>query len=64
MKGVFVILDGVADLPCSQLGDKSPLEAAQTPNLDEIAKRAKIRHCYTVKEGVAPESSSAVLSFL
>ncbi|MBS3065571.1 2,3-bisphosphoglycerate-independent phosphoglycerate mutase [Candidatus Pacearchaeota archaeon] len=64
MKGVFVILDGVADLPCSQLGDKSPLEAAQTPNLDEIAKRAKIRHCYTVKEGVAPESSSAVLSLL
>lgn len=61
MKGVFVIIDGVAD----EVGDgKTPLEAAKTPNLDEIAKKSKIDYCYTVKEGVAPESSAAVVSLL
>ena len=64
MKGVFVILDGVADLPCSALGDKTPLEVAETPNLDEIAKKSRIDYCYTVKEGIAPESSAAIVSLL
>lgn len=64
MKGVFVILDGAADLPCSALGEKTPLEAAKTPNLDEIAKKSKIDHCFTVREGIAPESSAAVVSLL
>lgn len=64
MKGIFVILDGVADESVSSLGDKSPLEAAKTPNLDEIAKKSRIDYCYTVKEGVAPESSAAIVSLL
>jgi 2,3-bisphosphoglycerate-independent phosphoglycerate mutase len=64
MKGVFVIMDGVADEPCSALGDRTPLEAAKTPNLDEISKKSRIDHCFTVKEGVAPESSAAVVSLL
>lgn len=62
MKGVFVILDGVADESCSVLNGKTPLEAAETPNLDRIAKRSKIDYCFTMKEGVAPESSGAVVS--
>src|SRR3989338_4871596 len=62
MKGVFVIMDGVADQPCSVLNGKTPLEAAKTPNLDEIAKKSRIDHCYPIKEGIAPESSSAVVS--
>ncbi len=64
MKGVFVILDGVADEPCSALGNKTPLEVAKTPNLDKIARKSRIDYCYTVKEGVAPESSAAVVSLL
>ena len=64
MKGVFVIMDGAADLPCSVLGEKTPLEAAKTPNLDEIARKSRIDYCFTVKEGVAPESSAAVVSLL
>jgi 2,3-bisphosphoglycerate-independent phosphoglycerate mutase len=64
MKGVFVILDGVADEPCSAIGGKTPLEAAKTPNLDKIARKSRIDYCYTVKEGVAPESSAAVVSLL
>jgi 2,3-bisphosphoglycerate-independent phosphoglycerate mutase len=62
MKGIFVILDGVADLPCSVLGGKTPLEVAKTDNLDSLASKSKIEHCYTMKKGVAPESAGAVVS--
>jgi len=64
MKGIFVILDGVADEPCRVLGQITPLQAAKTPNLDFLAGKSKIDYCYTVKEGVVPESSSAVISLL
>jgi 2,3-bisphosphoglycerate-independent phosphoglycerate mutase len=59
-----VIIDGAADEPCSALGQKTPLEAAKTPNLDFLAGKSRIDYCYSVKEGVAPESSSAVVSLL
>lgn len=62
MKGVFVILDGVADEPCKILGGKTPLEVAKTPNLDALCEKGKLDYCYPIKEGVAPESSSAVIS--
>ncbi len=62
MKGVFVVLDGVADEPCKVLDGKTPLEFAKTENLDELTKKGKLDYCYTIKEGVAPESSSALIS--
>lgn len=62
MKGVFVILDGVADLPCPELQNKTPLEAAKTPALDALARKSRIDSCITYKESVAPESSTAILS--
>ena len=34
----FIILDGLGDRPIKELGNKTPLEAAQTPNLDFLAK--------------------------
>ncbi|MFH1425408.1 MAG: alkaline phosphatase family protein [archaeon] len=62
MKGIFIIIDGVADLPCQTLGQKTPLEVAKTPNLDAIAKKSKIDYCYTVGENIAPQSSNAIIS--
>ena len=64
MKGVFVILDGVSDRPCRALAQKTPLEAAKTPNLDIVAQQSKIDYCYTVQEGLAPQSHNAVISLL
>ena len=64
VKGIFVIIDGVADEECSILNDKTPLEFAATPNLDYLASHGKIDYCYSVGEGIAPESSSAVVSLL
>ena len=64
MKGIFVILDGVADEPCNVLERKTPLESAKTENLDYFAERAEIDQCYTVKKDFIPESNEGVLSLL
>lgn len=64
MKGIFVIMDGCADQPCQALQQKTPLQFANTPNLDKIAKKSKIDYCYTVKEDFVPESNHGVLSLL
>jgi len=64
MKGVFVVLDGIGDEPCSALSEKTPLEYAKTPNLDKLARESKVDRCYTVKEGYVPESNEGVLSLL
>lgn len=37
-KVILAIADGVGDLPCDELGKKTPLEYANTPNLDRYAK--------------------------
>jgi len=38
IKIVFVLLDGVGDLPHPDLEGKTPLEAALTPNMDRLAR--------------------------
>ncbi len=62
MKGIVVILDGVADEPCSTLGDKTPLEFAKTENLDHFSSNGEIDYCFPIAEGVAPQSSSGIIS--
>src|SRR3972149_1486168 len=54
----------MGDLPIAELGGKTPLEAAETPNLDFLARKGKTGLMYTVKKGVAPESDAAVISLL
>ncbi len=39
MKILFIIIDGLGDEPIPELGNKTPLEAARTPNLDFLAKK-------------------------
>jgi 2,3-bisphosphoglycerate-independent phosphoglycerate mutase len=64
LKLIYVAIDGMGDLPIAELGNKTPLEAAETPNLDFLAKNGKMGLMYTVKKGVAPESDVAVISLL
>jgi 2,3-bisphosphoglycerate-independent phosphoglycerate mutase len=64
VKLIFVAIDGMGDLPIESLGNKTPLEAAETPNLDSLAKKGKTGLMYTVRKGVAPESDVAVISLL
>jgi 2,3-bisphosphoglycerate-independent phosphoglycerate mutase len=64
LKLIYVAIDGMGDLPIAELGNKTPLEAANTPHLDFLAKNGKTGLMYTVKKGVAPESDVAVISLL
>ncbi len=62
MKGILVIIDGLGDLPNKQLDNKTPLEAANTPNLDFLAARGELGYMYPVKPGFIPESDEAIVS--
>ena len=62
MKGIFVILDGLGDLPCKQFKGKTPLEAANMPNLNFLAARGEMGWMYPVKPGFVPESDEAIVS--
>ena len=64
MKLIYIAIDGMGDLPIKSLGSKTPLEAAQTPNLDALASNGKTGLMYSVRKGVAPESDVAVISLL
>ncbi len=64
MKLLYIVIDGMGDLPDKNLGNKTPLEAAKTPNLDGLAKKGKTGLMYSVRKGVAPESDVAVISLL
>ncbi len=59
-----MILDGLGDDPIEEFGGKTPLEAADTPNLDALARAGANGSVVTVGEGIAPESDIAVFSIL
>jgi 2,3-bisphosphoglycerate-independent phosphoglycerate mutase len=61
---LYVILDGLGDRPLAELGDRTPLEAAATPNLDLLAGAGRQGTVVTVGKGIAPESDVAVMAVL
>jgi 2,3-bisphosphoglycerate-independent phosphoglycerate mutase len=61
---VYVLLDGVGDLPHPDLKGKTPLEAAVTPNLDKLTKNGVMGEVISVGKGIAPESDIAVFNML
>ena len=63
-KILYIVLDGLGDLPLKELGNKTPLEAALTPNMDRLAQKGKTGLVYPVAKGIAPESDIAVISLL
>jgi len=64
MKYVVVLGDGMADEPITALGGKTPLEKAETPNLDRVSKMAEIGMVHTIPDGMKPGSDTANLSVL
>ena len=62
MKGILVILDGLGDLPNRQLGEKTPLEVADMPNLDFLVNRGELGYMYSVKPNFIPETHEAITS--
>ncbi len=61
---LFVVLDGLGDDPIDELGGRTPLEAADTPHLDRLAREGAQGLTTTVGEGIAPESDIAVMALL
>lgn len=64
MKYIIVLSDGMAGRPLEELGGKTTLEAADTPNFDRLAEKAEIGLASMVPEGMAPGSDTANLSVM
>ena len=61
-KVIFVVLDGLGDLPVRELGWKTPLQHAKTPNLDYLADVGITGLIDIISPGVPPGSDSAHLA--
>ena len=64
MKYIVVLGDGMADEPIAELGGKTPMEAACTPVMDELAGKGSLGTVQNVPQGMAPGSDVANLSVL
>lgn len=64
MKYVVIIGDGMADYPLEELGGKTPLQVAQKPNMDEIARKGKCGLLTTVPSDMPAGSDVANLSIM
>ena len=64
MKYIVVLGDGMADYKIERLDNKTPLEYAETPNIDALAKQSEIGLCRTVPQELKPGSDVANLSVL
>src|SRR5207244_2617048 len=64
MKYVVLQGDGMADEPIAELGGKTPLEYARTPNLDHMASRGILGLTRTIPRGLPPGSDVGTMSVL
>jgi 2,3-bisphosphoglycerate-independent phosphoglycerate mutase len=64
MKYAIIIPDGAADEPLKELGGKTPIEAADTPNMDWIASHGLQGTARTVPDGFESGSDVATMSLL
>ncbi len=64
MKKIVLILDGMADRGQELLGGKTPLEYADTPNLDSLYKKSVSGCVQTIPEGEEAGSAVANLNML
>jgi 2,3-bisphosphoglycerate-independent phosphoglycerate mutase len=64
MKYIILIGDGMGDYPIPELGGRTPLEAAHTPHLDELARRGELGLARTIPPGMEPGSDIANLAIM
>ena len=62
MKVIILLGDGMSDISYSELGNKSPLQYAATPNMDFMAHSGQVGLAHTVPDGLPPGSDVANLS--
>ncbi len=61
---LMMIYDGIGDRPVKELDNRTPLEAAKTPNLDSMAKRGINGIMDTITPGIIPGSDTGHLALL
>jgi 2,3-bisphosphoglycerate-independent phosphoglycerate mutase len=64
MKYVILVGDGMGDYPVAELGGKTPLEAAKTPHMDELARQGELGCARTIPPGKEPGSDIANLAIM
>lgn len=64
MKYAILVGDGMSDYPLKELGGRTPLEVANTPNMDEITSQGQLGLTKMIPPGFAPSSDVAILSIL
>lgn len=62
MKYIVMLGDGMADYTIDELGGKTPLQVANKPNIDRLAKGGILGMVKTVPDGMNPGSDVANLS--
>ena len=64
MKHIIILGDGMADEPIASLGGLTPLQYAQTPYMDELARQGVTGRMKTVADGFHPGSEVANMAVL
>jgi 2,3-bisphosphoglycerate-independent phosphoglycerate mutase len=64
VKYILIIGDGMADYPITELGGKTPLQAAYKPNIDAVAARGRSGLIKNVPDTMTPGSEVAICSIL
>ncbi len=64
MKYIIILGDGMADYPLKSLGNRTPLQAANIPNIDSLCKRGRNGRLITVPEDMPPGSETANMGVL
>ncbi|MCI5592224.1 MAG: cofactor-independent phosphoglycerate mutase [Ruminococcus sp.] len=64
MKYVVVLYDGMADYPVEALGGKTPMQKANKPIFDFLAKRGEVGLVRTIGEGLKPGSEIGNLTVM
>lgn len=62
IKYIVLVCDGMADYPIKELGERTPMEAAKTPNMNFIAKHGRLGRVKTIPDGFTPGSDVAQIS--
>jgi 2,3-bisphosphoglycerate-independent phosphoglycerate mutase len=63
-KAMLIVMDGLGDRPLKELGNRTPLEAARTPNLDALAARGITGMMNAIGIGQRPGSDTSHLAIL
>lgn len=64
MKYACIVPDGMADEPLEQLNGRTPLEVANTPNMDALAQSGRVGQVRLIPRGMEPGSDVANMSLM